>query len=158
MSSLIPNLQSQNRMRIKKVFGYVVRQDGGLPQLLAFASSDGRGYEIIRGHVDPGETAATAVLREIEEESGLSDVQIVKQLGVAHWQNEEQTFFLCTTTGLHPAAFSHRVTGDGGDEGAVFDFCWLDMNEALDTKLLFGGERFVAELLRYFNQKGGTHF
>lgn len=133
------------------MLGYVVRQYEGKPQLLAFTSSEGVGFEVIRGHVESGEAAETAVLREIEEESGLTDVRIIKRLGVAYWENEEQTFFLCIAPGQYPVTFSHIVTGDGGDKGVTFDFRWLELQEALHTELLFGGDKFVAELLAHFD-------
>jgi 8-oxo-dGTP pyrophosphatase MutT (NUDIX family) len=36
-----------------------------------------------KGHVDPGETAEQAALREVTEESGYADLEIVANLGVA---------------------------------------------------------------------------
>jgi len=144
-------------MQIQKVFGYIICQHEGRPQLLAFTSSDGPGFEIIRGHVELGESVDTAILREIEEESGLIDVRITKQMKVAYWENEEQTFFLCEAPGQYPATFSHVVTGAGGDEGVTFDFRWLELSEVLHTELLFGGDRLVTELLAHFGQKGATH-
>jgi 8-oxo-dGTP pyrophosphatase MutT (NUDIX family) len=141
-------------MTIRKILAYVVRRYDEAPQVLALTSSDGRAYEVIRGHVEPDEPLATAVLREIEEESGLIDVRITKKLGVAHWQDEEQTFFLCEAPGDYPNTFSHRVTGNGHDEGVVFDFCWLSLSNDLHRQLIFGGDRFVAELLAHFEKQG----
>ena len=41
-----------------------------------------KGWEFVKGHIDPDETEEQAVLREVEEETGLKKVEIFKKLHV----------------------------------------------------------------------------
>jgi ADP-ribose pyrophosphatase YjhB (NUDIX family) len=41
----------------------------------------GDSWSLPKGHIDEGEDAVTAAKREIEEESGISDMRLVKELG-----------------------------------------------------------------------------
>ena len=49
--------------------GVIVLDDDG--RILAFARADKPGYALPCGHIDPGETAADAAIREAFEETGL---------------------------------------------------------------------------------------
>jgi len=136
---------------IQKTLGYVVRTDLAAPKLLVFASLDAPGYEVVRGHVEAGETQQTAVLREIEEESGVTAVQIIKQLGSVSWQNEEQHFYLLETTQPLPETFVHIIRSHDADNGLRYAFCWLALTASLKTQLVYGGGAFVDDLLTYYS-------
>ena len=41
----------------------------------------GNSWSLPKGHIDPGEDALTAAKREIAEESGVTDLELVKDLG-----------------------------------------------------------------------------
>lgn len=41
-----------------------------------------KGWEFVKGHIDEGESEEQAVLREVEEETGLKKVEIFKKLAV----------------------------------------------------------------------------
>jgi len=47
-------------------------------------SQRGTSWSLPKGHIDPGEDAFTAAKREILEESGISDLKLIKELG--HYQ------------------------------------------------------------------------
>ncbi len=134
-------------MVTQKAFCYVVRTDGSAPRLLAFASLDEPGYEVVKGAVEPDETVVQAALREIHEEAGIREVIPVRELGVTCWQGEEQRFWLLRTTVPLPESFSHMVTGEGIDRGFEYRFCWLDVTSNLRDLLVQGGNRFVDELI-----------
>lgn len=51
--------------------GGVVANRQGL--ILVVAQQNGRSWSLPKGHIDEGEDAETAAIREIEEESGISD-------------------------------------------------------------------------------------
>jgi class 3 adenylate cyclase/8-oxo-dGTP pyrophosphatase MutT (NUDIX family) len=130
-----------------KAFCYVVRTDGSAPQLLAFTSLDEPGFEVPKGAVESGETLEEAALREILEESGITTVQVVRELGVTHYLGEEQHFLLLKTTQKLPVTFTHIVTGEGVDRGFQYDYQWLGVTPALSGLLVQGCDRFVSELV-----------
>lgn len=62
--------------------GVVVRSDGGGRRFLLVQSSRSPGDWVLpKGHIDPGETAAEAAIREVREEAGVV-AEIVAELGV----------------------------------------------------------------------------
>lgn len=48
---------------------------------ICVANQRGNSWSLPKGHVDPGENALTAALREIAEETGLTDLTLVRELG-----------------------------------------------------------------------------
>lgn len=65
---------------MKKTFsaGGVVLNPHG--QVLV-VNQNGNSWSLPKGHIDPGEDAAEAAIREIKEESGISELEYVKDLG-----------------------------------------------------------------------------
>lgn len=62
--------------------GIIVRlHDGKAFVALVRGEGDGEGYVLPKGGVDYGETLEEAARREIEEEAGISQVDLVKSLG-----------------------------------------------------------------------------
>jgi len=57
--------------------GVVVSSHG---QILV-VSQRGKAWSLPKGHIDPGEDALTAARREIYEETGVSQLQLIKELG-----------------------------------------------------------------------------
>lgn len=55
--------------------------DGQLKIALAQHKRSSKTWNLPKGHVEPGETIAQAALREIHEETGLADVQLITYLG-----------------------------------------------------------------------------
>jgi mutator protein MutT len=51
--------------------GVVVRYDGETPVFLLVRSSDSRNWLFPKGHIEAGETADAAALREVREEAGI---------------------------------------------------------------------------------------
>ncbi len=90
-----------------------------------------------KGHIDPGEDAETAALREVREEAGI-DAEIIEKLGdVRYWYQragrsipKQVTFFLMRYVGGDPA--------DHDDE--VEEARWVPLEEA-HALLSFQGER-----------------
>jgi ADP-ribose pyrophosphatase YjhB (NUDIX family) len=139
-----------------KVFCYVVGIDRHTPTLLVFRSLDEPGFEVPKGSVEPGETLEQAALREIREESGVSEVQVVKELGVTRYLDEEQHFMLLRVTQNVPSSFTHLVTGDGVDEGFRYDFQWFGVTPALNDLLVQGCNRFVRALVEELHQEASN--
>ena len=64
--------------------GIVVRFDDGSPLVLLIRDSY-RNWGFPKGHVEAGEAPADAALREVNEETGLSDVTTRAGLGTIEW-------------------------------------------------------------------------
>lgn len=89
--------------------GVVLRRDGD-KLFIALVREDGFAeYILPKGHVELGETLEQAAIREIGEESGLTDLSLVSKLGVSQRLNLKKTswgtmhYFLFTTKQTHGA-------------------------------------------------------
>lgn len=68
------------------VAAYIIRQTAqGFYQLLLFTHPDCPEYpvQVPAGGVDAGETTEQALVREIWEESGLTELRLIRKLGVS---------------------------------------------------------------------------
>ena len=97
-----------------------------------------------KGHVEAGETIEQAAIREVAEETGLSELRILEKLGVVTRPSTEKSgehvtkdihLFLMVTTGSHH--------GDADEE-----FAWFSIADGIE-KMFFDAERqFLQELAR----------
>jgi len=131
----------------RKVFTYVTVRNEAIIYLLVFDSLEEPGYEIPKGSVEPDENIEDAVHREVYEESGLIDLDIIKKLGVTVWRDEEQHFFLVESHITKITEFDHQVTGDGPDDGFIYRHRWLKVETGLKEKLVQGSNYFFDRLL-----------
>ena len=66
----------------------ILREIGGeLKIALAHHKNSEKEWVLPKGHVEPGETIAQAALREIHEEAGLNQVQLINHLGTIKRQS-----------------------------------------------------------------------
>lgn len=71
-------------------------------------------YRFVGGNVDPGEDLEDALFREIEEESGLKELQILRKLGTRQYYKEfidanvERHDYLLTPLNILPKTWEHR--------------------------------------------------
>jgi 8-oxo-dGTP pyrophosphatase MutT (NUDIX family) len=101
------------------------------------AASGAKVTALPKGHIDPGEDAETAALREVREEAGV-EAEIIEKLGdVRYWYQrsgrsipKQVTFFMMRYTGGNPE--------DHDDEVEVAR--WVPLEEA-HALLTFQGER-----------------
>lgn len=73
--------------------GVVVRVDRGALLVALVEEKDVPGYVIPKGGQDPGESIDETALREIEEESGLTEVEKVCDLAVLERQSEKKVLW-----------------------------------------------------------------
>jgi len=133
----------------KKVFAYVMRITDDRPELLVFDSFDEIGFEVPKGGVERGESLEQAVRRELMEETGISNLRMICELGALGWRNEHQHFFLVETSAGPPRSFEHVVTGSGIDAGCRYRFSWLPIDETLRNRLVQGSGRCIDRLLAH---------
>jgi 8-oxo-dGTP pyrophosphatase MutT (NUDIX family) len=87
------------------------------------------------GGVDQDESIETALHRELEEEAGLTDVKIIRKLGVVRFFKqysqkfiERHDYLLLADTSTKDL-WSHKVVGSGSDAGEVFNFSWISAKD-----------------------------
>lgn len=114
------------------VRAYIVRKHQTGYQLLVFNHPDcpEAPIQIPGGGVDPGESLETA-LYQILEESGLSQLRLIRKLGVAEmcWRSprkqiNQRHFYLLEASPDTPDRWQHQVQGDGMDAGMQFSYYW----------------------------------
>jgi 8-oxo-dGTP pyrophosphatase MutT (NUDIX family) len=92
--------------------GCVVFRDAGADtQYLVVSSSDGLNWVLPKGHIDAGESAEIAAVRELAEEAGVVG-KIVERLSVQHYQRGTKDvaieYFLLRESGI-TAAIEQRI-------------------------------------------------
>ncbi|PTS86522.1 DNA mismatch repair protein MutT [Pseudomonas sp. HMWF032] len=84
------------------------------------------GVQLVKGSIKKGETPGVAALRELTEESGISDAVIENDLGV--WDSEHLgqvwSFQLCQVERALPERWSHQTVDDYGH---LFEFYWASL-------------------------------
>ena len=129
---------------LHKAVAAVVR--GGGTELLAFAHPHA-GVQLPKGTVEPDETPAEGVLRELEEESGLRLEAEPRFVGTwtrvldgrfgesaTHDEHVWHLFVIEAPAGL-PATWTHRASGSAEEDGLVFAYTWLPVDAALPGRL-----------------------
>lgn len=121
-----------------KVIAYIFRMKNNQKELLVFSHKDfpEAGVQVVGGTVEKGEAFIPALVREILEESGLVVIESeLKKIGLTEYHRKDRLeinhrhYFEMHSSGL-PEAWTHVVVSDGEDNGLLFDFFWLPIQEA----------------------------
>lgn len=124
---------------VEKVLAYITRDKAGRKEVLVFEHHDvpSAGIQVPAGTVEPGEEVASALLREVFEESGLRLSHVGKHLGRFEWIREDRSelhfrnvFHVADHEEL-PDDWRFSVVGHGEDSGLVFRFHWLSVEECI---------------------------
>ena len=118
--------------RRRRVVAYITRDRDGRRELLIFDHRDHPevAVQVPAGRLDPGESIEDGLLREIEEESGLTNVPVVRELPgfEDHYRSKyENHGFHLVVDGDTPDEWEHEVGGDGDDAGLVFRYRWVPL-------------------------------
>lgn len=115
------------------------------------------GTQLVKGTIENGETPGAAALRELEEESGISDAVIGLDLGC--WKSDHQdqvwSFHLCRAGRELPECWVHQTLDD---HGHLFEFFWasLDNLPYADCHPVFQRAlEFLCETLKTSGHWGG---
>jgi 8-oxo-dGTP pyrophosphatase MutT (NUDIX family) len=121
----------------------VLVRDGQVAAIIPVRRAAGgrRVLALPKGHVDAGESAREAALREVREETGMTG-EVVEQLGeVRYWYQRGGrkipklvTFFL----------LEYRSGSDADHDGEVEEVRWLALEEAA-RELSYKGEREMVQ-------------
>jgi 8-oxo-dGTP diphosphatase len=124
----------------RRVLAYITRDCNGRTELLVFAHGDDPeiGVQVPAGRLESGEELEAGLRREIEEEAGLTNFRIVRELPgfEDHYPSRyENHGFHLVLEGEAADEWEHVVLGQGDDAGLTFHFRWLPISADLH---LFG--------------------
>ncbi|WP_394218891.1 NUDIX domain-containing protein [Halobacillus trueperi] len=110
---------------VKKAYGYVTRIKEGQIQVLVFQHPISEaGIQIPKGTVEPVKDPQDAVLREMEEETGLRDFHIEQWLAEDLWKNDDgaihHRFFYKLSVSNVEDGWDHEPTGGEKRRGLRF--------------------------------------
>lgn len=126
-----PRASIQEVVREPTAGGIVYRRNKNNDiEILLIQDSKDR-WTIPKGHIEEGETAQETAVREIGEEAGLSDVEVICWLGKIHFRYRRLTTLVLMTTQIYLV----RAKGDTNNikkEDWMNGIQWFSFNEALD--------------------------
>ena len=117
----------------ERVSAFIIRKNAkSLYELLLFEHPDCEEapIQIPGGGVESGESVEAALHREIHEESGLTNLTIVRKLGIAEhcWLDTKVTTrrhcFVLEASSVTCDRWEHIVHGNGIDAGFRFSYFW----------------------------------
>jgi len=118
------------RAEVLKACPVVLRRSRSAPndvEILAFKHPLA-GFQLVKGTVEPGETAREAAVRELGEEAGIAGGGVLGDLGI--WQSgfEGQiwSFHRCRVGHELAETWVHHANDDGGHD---FVFFWRRLHE-----------------------------
>lgn len=121
---------------IKKAYGYVTRVKEGKIQVLVFRHPiTEAGIQIPKGTVETNESTYNAVIREIEEETGLKNFEVESLIAEDYWEYEDgithNRYFYKINISNAPDMWEYNPTGSGGEEGLTFYYFWISSKDEL---------------------------
>jgi 8-oxo-dGTP diphosphatase len=133
----------------QRVIAYVTRERGGRAELLTIEAPDDpeAGVQVPAGRIDYWESLEEGLLRELAEETGLTDVRIVGEL--PEFECTYRTFslnhaFHLVAEGEPPDEWLHRVHGEGVDASQTHLCRWRPLTP--DLELWNGRDPMLAKL------------
>ncbi len=126
----------QLRQKVK-AHGYIIKEFKEEPHLLLFSHRDfpNAGLQVPGGTIAEGEELQIGLLREVKEESGLSEFSSISYLGksiyIAESRHElhERHFFQLNYEGEMRSDFFHEVTSGKEDKGLIFHYRWVPLSD-----------------------------
>ena len=124
--------------------GLVVDRKNGQPVVALIGRKDRRGrllWSLPKGHLEAGETAPEAAVREVEEETGIRG-RVIAELGtIDYW-------FVAEGRRIHKTVHHYLLEASGGElsdeDVEVDEVAWVPLDE-LRERLAYAGERRLAE-------------
>jgi 8-oxo-dGTP pyrophosphatase MutT (NUDIX family) len=120
-----------------KVAGIVIKRfDDGYRLLVhSFDHDQSLPLRFPGGGVDEDESIEDALYRELREEAGLTDVQVIRKLGVVQFFKQysekfvERHDYLLLAHDSIAESWQFTVSGGGDDDGEIFNYRWIKPQE-----------------------------
>ena len=147
-----------NRNKKISVAGFILRErDNSKCELLtlSFCSIPNAYLRVPGGGVDGSESLEKALYREIKEETGLADLNLIRKMGTIIYYKPfikrivERHDFLLSSLSDTLDFWVHRVTGKDKDSGMFFEYKWIQSHDFLkiDGELRsFLSSKYIPEL------------
>ena len=144
----------------KKVSALILRKSiQGYDELLthAFDFDPSIPLRLPGGTIEADETPEQALYREILEESGLEQLQLLRKIGIHHYYkpylkaNVERHDFLLRVAPTTADKWNYLVSGSGGDAGIIFCWGWVcakDLSLMAEELRTFVTPEYIPELFR----------
>jgi 8-oxo-dGTP pyrophosphatase MutT (NUDIX family) len=120
--------------------GVVVRTMRGRPFMAAVRVKDGKVLALPKGHIDPGESAVEAAVREVREETGVVGTLVEKIDDIRYWYVRDGVRVLKVVSFY---LFRYRSGSVRNHDHEVDSAEWVPLAEAR-TLLSYRGEKEVA--------------
>ncbi len=139
-------MAKRNRARIEKsAGGVVIREVDGVPHVLVIRDPY-RNWGLPKGHLEKGERSSDAALREVFEETGLSDLALGPELATIDWYFRARgklvhkfcAFYLMRSEVGQPVP----ETGEG-----ITECVWMPLAEA-EMRITYDNAREVVQAAR----------
>lgn len=124
--------------------GLVVDLDGDVPRGALIARTDRHGrllWSLPKGHIEAGETAEQAAVREVEEETGIAGV-ILAELGTIDF------WFVADGRRIHKTVRHYLLRAVGGElsdaDVEVTEVAWVPLSE-IRAQLAYPDERGLVD-------------
>ena len=133
----------------RKVLAYITSND----KLLVFTQPESpeAGIQVPAGTIEPDESPESAVIREIYEESGLTDVRLISKLGKYYYDmslyreevQERHVFHLEIVSSVQSKWRHYETNGLATitESGIAFDFFWVKLSDPIS--LMAGQGEFL---------------
>src|SRR5437016_1893774 len=141
----MPRASSTRRPRLPRVDetsagGLVLDLSGPVPMGALIGRTNRRGrllWSLPKGHLEEGETAEQAAVREVEEETGIAG-EIIGELGTIDF------WFVADGRRIHKTVHHYLLRATGGElsdsDVEVTEVAWVPMPE-IGSKLAYSDER-----------------
>lgn len=124
--------------QIKKAYAYITRVSDGRLQLLVFQHKNipEAGIQIPKGTVKEDEDTFSAVIREVQEETGIQTFEVGKLIASDYWENDDgamhNRYFYKIICHEMADEWEYNPTGGGEEEGLTFQFFWISSDEEFE--------------------------
>jgi ADP-ribose pyrophosphatase YjhB (NUDIX family) len=125
---------------IPKVLAYIIRHNGKEKDVLVFNRENeiDAQPEVPGGTIEEDEDPENAVRREVEEEIGILEIEIIRKIATASffadWRNEwqERNVYIVKVNAELPEKWEHIIQAGMEDKGRKVIIYWLPIDLAKD--------------------------